>query len=294
MTPALRTLARPPEAGYRWSLMRVHHVNCGTLVPEGARWLGVPGGSWGPPRLVCHCLVVEHGDRLLLVDGGIGLQDLRDPLRRLGPVFLGTLRPTLDVAETASHRLHALGFSPRDVSDVLLTHLDPDHAGGLADFPHARVHLSTDEYRAAVVSPSKAARRRYQPIQWAHGPKWVSHGPAGEPWSTFEGVRPLDGLGPDILRVPLPGHTRGHCGYAIRVDAGWLLHAGDAILERRELGFWRHPPMGLRIYHRVMAADLRLRKRSHDQLRRCHQEHGHEIEIVCTHDAAAMGERERS
>jgi len=28
------------------------------------------------------------------------------------------------------------------VTDVVLTHADPDHVGGLADLPHARVHLS--------------------------------------------------------------------------------------------------------------------------------------------------------
>ncbi len=274
--------------------MRVHHVNCGTFVPKGARWLGIPGGSWGPPRLANHCLVVEHGDRLLLVDAGIGVQDVRDPLRRLGPVFLATTRPVLDVEEAAIRRLHALGFSPSDVTDILITHLDPDHAGGLADFPHARVHLSSDEHQAAVAAPSRAERRRYCPQQWAHGPKWVTHGHAGEPWLGFEGVRPLHGLGSDILRVPLPGHTRGHCGYALRVDAGWLLHAGDAILDRRELGFWRHPPVALRAYHRAMAVDVRQRKRSHDRLRRSHLDHGHELEIVCTHDAAAMGERDRS
>ncbi len=274
--------------------MLVHHLNCGTLVPQGGRWLGIPGGSWGPPRLVCHCLLVEHGGRLLLVDSGIGQQDLVDPLRRLGPAFLGSVRPVLDEVEPALRQVHGLGFAAGDVTDVLLTHLDPDHAGGLADFPHARVHVSMDEYRTAVAPPTRFERRRYRPLQWAHGPSWVTHGGDGEPWLGFERVRPMDGLGPDILRVPLPGHTRGHCGYALRTSAGWLLHAGDAILDRRELGFWRHPPMAVRAFHRGMAVDVRQRKRSHDQLRRCHLDHGHEVEIVCTHDAAAMGERDRS
>ncbi len=28
--------------------------------------------------------------------------------------------------------------------------------------------------------------------------------------------------------VPLFGHTRGHCGVAVRTEQGWLFHAGDA------------------------------------------------------------------
>jgi glyoxylase-like metal-dependent hydrolase (beta-lactamase superfamily II) len=271
--------------------MRIHHLDCGGMTPPGAGLLGVPQGSWGAARLACHCLVVERGDRLVLVDTGFGLQDLRDPLRRLGPAFLGMSRPDLDPGQVLVHQLGSLGFRAQDVSDILITHLDVDHAGGLADFPRARVHLSTDEHQAATQPPTRVERQRYRAVQWAHGPSWVTHGGGGEPWMGFEGVKPLQGLGPDILRVPLPGHTRGHCGYALRTEQGWLLHAGDAIMDRRELGFWRHPPVALRVYLRGVAVDVRARKRSRASLARCHQDHGHEVEIVCTHEVATLEER---
>ncbi len=271
--------------------MRIHPLDCGSFVPPGARWLGVPHGAWGPARLACQCLLVELPDRLLLVDAGIGLLDVQDPLRRMGPRFIGLTRPELDPAHAAIRQVQALGFRPQDVTEILITHLDIDHAGGLADFPWARVHLAQAEHTAAVVRPDRVERQRYRPAQWAHGPHWVTHGPGGESWMSFEGVRPLGDLGPDVLRVPLPGHTRGHCGFALRTDSGWLLHAGDAILDRRELGFWRHPPVALRAYQRALAMDVGARKRSRAALERCHLEHGHEVEIICTHEAAGAAQR---
>jgi glyoxylase-like metal-dependent hydrolase (beta-lactamase superfamily II) len=50
----------------------------------------------------------------------------------------------------------------------------------------------------------------------------------------FEAVRDLDGLPPEILLVPLAGHTWGHSAVAIDTGDGWLLHAGDAYFFRGE------------------------------------------------------------
>jgi glyoxylase-like metal-dependent hydrolase (beta-lactamase superfamily II) len=266
--------------------MRVHHLDCGGLQPPGGRLFGLPARDTG---MVCHCLLLEHGGRLVLVDTGIGLKDIADPLRRLGPGFLGSVRPSLQRDQCAHSRILELGLTPGDVTDVLLTHLHPDHVGGLADFPLARVHLSAAEHGAGPGAARIPAS--YRPQQWSHGPTWVLHGGGGEGWMGFSGVRPLDGLGPDILRVPLPGHTRGHCGYAVASGDGWLLYAGDALLDRRELGFWTTPPIGVRTYHRALAWDPARRKESLVGLQRCHQRHGHEVEILCTHDAVGFAEQ---
>ncbi|HBH16463.1 MAG TPA: MBL fold metallo-hydrolase, partial [Leclercia adecarboxylata] len=50
---------------------------------------------------------------------------------------------------TARARVEALGFSVADVRHIILTHLDFDHAGGLTDFPHARIHLMQQEIDTA-------------------------------------------------------------------------------------------------------------------------------------------------
>src|SRR2546429_4224699 len=63
-------------------------------------------------------------------------------------------------------------------------------------------------------------------------PRWmVNEIDGGEPWFGFRAVRDLPGLPPEILVIPLPGHTRGHIGVAVDTGAGWLLHAGDAFYE---------------------------------------------------------------
>ena len=69
----------------------------------------------------------------------------------------------------------------------------------------------------------------------------------------FDSVRDLAGIGPEILMVPLLGHTLGHAGVAVREDTGWLLLAGDAYFDHDELdsGDPRCTP-GLRFYQWMM------------------------------------------
>ena len=193
--------------------MRIHHLNCGTLRP--------PGES-----MVCHVLLLEVGERLVLVDTGFGTADLRDP-SRLGPAR-HLFRPLLRHEETAVARIRSLGRDPSAVSDVVLTHGDLDHAGGLVDVPQARVHLLAAEHRAVEHAHGLLPSQRYRPAQWEHQPQIVPHLPGTVRWKGFEGCVDLSVVAPGMLLVPLPGHTAGHAGVAIPVDGGWLLHAGDA------------------------------------------------------------------
>ncbi len=116
--------------------MRVHHLDCCTMSPRGQSAVNGEGSFFGRARLVSHCLLLEtdaHG--LVLVDTGIGIDDIRDP-RRLGPLFGRTM--AIDATGThmpALPQIEALGFRRSDVRHLVLTHLDFDHAGGLPDFP---------------------------------------------------------------------------------------------------------------------------------------------------------------
>ena len=100
------------------------------------------------------------------------------------------------------------------------------------------MHVSEAEHRrrhdTAVRASSAAAIARRS---GRTDRKWKTYAPGGERWHGFDGVRALDGLPPEILRVPLVGHTRGHHGIAMRRDgdAGWMLHAGDAYFFHGEL-----------------------------------------------------------
>jgi glyoxylase-like metal-dependent hydrolase (beta-lactamase superfamily II) len=237
-----------------------------------------------PARLVCHCLALETDDGLVLVDTGLGLEDIAHP-SRLSPAMRIALRPRLRVEETAAMQLERLGFRREDVRHVVLTHLDFDHAGGLADFPTARVHVLADELLAARDRATHAGPQRYRPAQWAHQPRWVTYEVDDDSWFGLPCVRGLEGVRAEVLLVPLFGHTPGHCGVAVRTDRGWLLHAGDAYYHHAELDpDSPHCPPGLALYQSMMEWDRELRRRAQAQLRELSRVHGNEVRIFCSHD----------
>ncbi|MFI9332386.1 MBL fold metallo-hydrolase [Kitasatospora sp. NPDC052868] len=216
--------------------MLVRHLNFGTYRPPSRRLVNGEGGLFQAAHMLCHCLLLETDQGLVLVDSGFGTRDIADPVGRLGRAFMLRSRPVLKPEEAAVNQLKALGYDPRDVRHIVLTHLDRDHTGGLADFPDAQVHAYGPEYRAAMNPPTKLERNRYRQSQWAHNPKWVTHELAdGEKWFGFESVREIPGLPPEILLIPLAGHTRGHVGVAVDTGSGWLLHAGDAYMFHGEI-----------------------------------------------------------
>lgn len=261
--------------------LRVHHLSCGTFCPFSARLIHGQGSLFRPARLVCHCLLIEGPAGLTLVDTGFGKADLEDP-SRFHPLVRALTRPTFDPEETAVRRLAALGFSPADVRHIVLTHLDMDHAGGLADFPAAEVHLLAPEH-AAAMAPLRRERLRYVSAQWAHGPRWVRHPAAGERWFGFDAVRALD-RADDLLLVPLHGHTRGHAGVAVRTGDGWLLHCGDAYFFHGEVEPEGPPcPLGLSLYQRLIQADGPARWRNQARLRELQRDHGTVVRLFSAH-----------
>jgi glyoxylase-like metal-dependent hydrolase (beta-lactamase superfamily II) len=279
--------------------MRIHHLNCGTDCPfGGALFDGRSKGLTG--HLVCHCLLIETGDGLVLVDTGYGLKDVAHPHRPPHPRITKTMRSLLNIKlreeETAIRQVERLGFSPADVRHIVLTHLDFDHAGGLEDFPHATIHLMDAEFSAAT-GPRKGfvPRNRYRPSQYNDVANWRRYSGQGEGWYGFPAVRQLEGLPPEILLVPLPGHTWGHAGVAVDTGQGWLLHAGDAYFYRGEMrGEKRKCTPGLRGYQTMMEVDRAQRLANQEKLRRLSVEKAGEIRILCAHDvdefeAAAAG-----
>jgi glyoxylase-like metal-dependent hydrolase (beta-lactamase superfamily II) len=268
----------------------IHHLNCGTMCPHGSRLLTGEGGLLASVRMVCHCLLIEGSEGLVLLDTGFGSEDIRSP-GRLGLVFRGLVRPRLDASETAAAQISALGFEPGDVRHILTTHLDLDHAGGLSDFPDADVHVLATELWAAT-HPSLLERTRYIPAQWAHRPRWVEHGVEGEQWFGFDSVRVLPGSDGEILMIPLPGHTRGHSGIAVRQGAGWLLHCGDAYFHHGEVQTPPHCPPGLSAFQVLNQVDGGARRENRERLRELAARHGEEVELICSHDPHLL-ERDR-
>lgn len=270
--------------------MHVHHLNCGTDCPLGGHMIdGISKGLTG--RLVCHCLLIEtDGHGLVLVDTGYGIQDVQRPHNpphaRISRPMRTLLNIRLRTEETACHQILRLGYDPREVRHIILTHLDFDHAGGLEDFPQATIHLMEAEYQSAS-GPRRGfvARNRYRPAQWDQISDWRRYSASGEPWFGFGAVRDLEGLPPEILLVPLAGHTWGHAGVAIATGEGWLLHAGDAYFYRGEMrSAVRRCPGGLRLYQNMMEVDRDARLGNQERLRRLSVEHQRDVRVLCAHD----------
>jgi len=268
--------------------MQIHHLNTGTMCPVGARLVTGRGGLFGRARLVCHTLLLESRDGLVLVDTGLGTGDVDDP-DRLGRRWVRQTSPRLDRAETAVAQIEARGFHRDDVRHVVLTHLDLDHAGGLPDFPRATVHVDAREHAAAVAQTLPTRKGRYIGAHWAHGPRWALHDGGGERWFGFDGVRPLAAREPDLLLIPLYGHTPGHCGVAVRGARGWVLHAGDAFFFHGQIATPPVPaPLGLRYFQRRADTDRAQRVANQERLRALAAAHGDEVTIVNGHDPVSF------
>lgn len=267
--------------------MRIHHLNCGTCCPAGgALFDGRSTGLLG--ELVCHCLLVESEQGLILVDTGFGTRDVARPGQRLSGFFRGLNNPQLRPEETAIAQVRRLGFDPKDVRHIIVSHLDFDHAGGLEDFPHATVHVTAREKEVADQRQGGAfvGTRRYRPQQWDEVADWRLYPlGGGEPWFGFDAVRDLEGLPPEILLVPLAGHTWGHTGVAIDTGAGWLFYAADAYFYRGEIGAERYDCMpGLRGYQALMEVDRAARLTNQQRIRTLSVNPDADVRIFCAHD----------
>ena len=236
-----------------------------------------PGAS-----IVCHVLLVETGNGLVLVDSGFGLLDCADP-RRIGQ-SRHLLRPRFHVEETAARQVEALGFDRDDVRHVITTHFDIDHIGGIADFPDAQIHVTAAEALGAMRPPTRMEKFRFRSAQWAHGPQIVEHDPNGEKWRGFAAAKELDSIAPGIVLVSLPGHSRGHA--CVAVDAGhrWVLHCGDAFYYEGTLDGRSPVPWGLKLSEELIAFDRKAMHDNHSRLAELYSRRDPKLLIVSAHD----------
>lgn len=263
---------------------KIHHLHCGTMCP-------VCGPLFGQSRflahVICHCLLLETDQGLVLVDTGLGIQDYLHPKQRLGRITtkIGRIENNLELSAIA--QVQKLGFKPCDVKHILVSHLDFDHAGGISDFPQATVHVMSNEYNATQNLKALKNRARYKPQQFQQHRYWNFIEPLyGEAWFNLNRVQGFHIFQDDILMIPLPGHSAGHCGIAIRQTVGWLFFCGDAYYSHLELD-GQHKLHTLNQLERVFADDNALRIQNLKKIQHLAQyENG--IEIICAHDPTEL------
>jgi len=258
--------------------MVIHHLNCGTLK---AAFIHLDS--------IVYCLLVETSSGLVLIDTGFGSQDYSAPSLKMR-FFLHYMGVPRNPDETALFQVKALGYDVKDVRHIIQTHLHVDHTGGLVDFPWADIHVFKPEYLGAN-RPKGAMEFAYVKTHWAHDPKWVFHEKPLVDWFGFESIPVLKTPEVDFLLIPLPGHTRGHCGVAIGKPGNWLLHCGDAASPFHRDTDLHNRGESAHLMNFFTARFTNLAIGSHvPQLRGLLRDHGAEVGAISSHDIFSFRE----
>ena len=165
-----------------------------------------------PLETSVNAWLINTGSRLVLVDAGAGTL--------FGPT-LGRL----------AAQIRAAGYQPEQVDDVLITHMHPDHVGGLAAdgkrvFPNATVHAD----KADADYWLSQARADAAPAE----AKGFFQGAAASltPYVKAGRFQPFERDGevvPGIRAISAHGHTAGHAVYAVESQGQRLVLIGDLI-----------------------------------------------------------------
>ena len=244
-------------------MAKIHHLNCVKIES--------PMGS-----AIGHCLLIEENGNLTLVDSGIGLSESQEPEKKLGKELIEATGFVFDESLTAIRQIEKLGYAPENVTNILCSHLDPDHIGGLADFPHATVHVSKEEHESF-----KLGNERYLPEQMSHNPTLKRYEKNDSEWLGLPARKVDLDLKTELYLIPLFGHTLGHCGVAVKVNGKWIFYVGDAYYLRAELEAKNHPVDQLAT---IRAMDNPLRLESLEKVRDVIKKYSPELDYFGYHD----------
>lgn len=206
---------------------RVHTIESGRVWLDGGAMFGsVPKPLWSRTNpsdarnrieLAMRCLLLEGEGRLILVDDGAG--------EKLSPKLADIYG--IDHTHTIESSLAALGHTVEDVTDVVLTHLHFDHAGGSTRrdgerlsprFPKARYYVQRKNLEnARSANPREKASympENFEPLAEA-GVLEAWEGPH-TPW-------------PGVEMITADGHTRGQQLVRVSGPEGALYFVADLI-----------------------------------------------------------------
>ncbi len=186
------------------------------VVPKALWSRDHPADDRNRIEMVARCLLVRGEGRVVLLDTGMG-GDWSDRERDVYAIE-GDGRSIVAALGRA-------GVRPSDVTDVVLTHLHFDHAGGgvtregrrsRPTFPRARYHVQREQHRWAL-NPTSRDRRSFRPSDFT---------PLEEA-GCLELVEGRAEIAPGIEVIPTQGHTAGHQVVRIGDERESVLYCGD-------------------------------------------------------------------
>ena len=252
--------------------MKVHHLNCGTLYPLGCG------------EMVCHVLLVETDNGLVLIDTGFGPKDCD------GSRPSGWERPDIssarcsNVRKPPSIRSSGSAFAGTTCATSSVTHFDGDHIGGISEFPEAQIHVTAAEALGAMRAPSRGERFRFRPVLWAHGPKIVEHTPDGEKWRGFAAAKELDEVSPGIALISLPGTPAATPAWRSTPATAGCCTAATPFFHHGTVDGTAPMPRALAAFESVTAFDRKIVQQNHARLTELYRRREPDMLIVCSHD----------
>lgn len=221
---AVAAEARAPEAAASPPGVRLAIVRTGGVATlEGLLYAG--GELTTRARVNFSAFLIQHGDRTLLFDTGLG-RHVAQQYQQDMPWWARPLMRYDAAVAPARGQLDRAGIAP--VPDIILSHSHWDHASGLGDFPEANVWAP--EAEQDVIRHAAPGLRGAWPSQVnLPGLKWKTFSFRPIAFEGFEASLDWFGDGTVVL-VPLYGHTPGSVGAFVTVASGrrYFL-VGDAV-----------------------------------------------------------------
>jgi len=209
--------------------MRIQTINTGNFMLDGGAMFGtVPKSIWqrinpADEHNLCNwamrCLLVEDGDRLILIDNGMG--------EKQSDKFFGYYY--LNGIHSLQKSLNDAGVDFNDITDVVLTHLHFDHCGG-------SVKWNTIKDGYELTFPN--AKYWVHPKHWEHA---INPNPREKASFLAENMLPIQEMGhlhfigedlqisENISGILAQGHTESMYCPKINVNGQTLVFMADMI-----------------------------------------------------------------